>query len=1101
MRGSVCGLRAVAAALMGATALSGAAFAQVLPSGSLLSIDNGSAPNSATNTPNVFQDYSTTFTPTQTGNNYILFAFRQVPAFWTFGNVALTASGSATNLLTNPNFATGVPAGNSGFSMAPTGWGIVLQNGATIPAAHGNWFAPGTAPNSASSTSGLGVNTATSGSWYDGAIQSFDGIYQGVSLTAGTTYTISFTTLSQRLATSPTIELGTFAGACTSSTGPQSACLPPISSGFTPVFVPTAVTTNSIDTAQAFYLASSVGTTVAPAFQGGTLRMDQANGVYAENFTLDGSTTNTIDQFGNASTFSGAFTDAEAGTPGNIIIANTGSGGSVTFTGANTYTGTTTIDQAATLIIGAGGSITNSSTLFNSGTLQVDALGAVTVGGITNNATGAILNNGTITDALDNSGLVVNNATFNADVSNASTGFIANNGTWTGSVLSNSGTILNPGIWNAVTFTNSSGGLVATVGTLNATTSITNAGTLFAAGVVTTPLLVNSGVLQVDALGALTVGGITNNSTGSIFNNGTIIDALDNSGSVFNNAVYNADVSNASTGSIANNGTWTGSVLSNSGTVLNTGTWNAATFANSSGGLVTTTGTLTATTSVTNAGTFNAEGALTTPLFDNTGTFTVTGPLTGSLGTFNNAGTVDMRQVGAATGVLNTTTFNNTGTVNMVDGKTTGVLRTTTFNGQGGIVAIDVEPTSTAATQRADLVSTTNVSGTTKIDVHVVGANGLISNPIPVVSAASVAPGTSITLANNPGGLINYSIEQSGANFNLVSTVNTSAATAAPAGIDSILTGLSTGFFQNASAFIAEPAKPEPNQWNGGPWVRFADGRNDINVQTSAQNPNGVAHAASSIRAKFSGFQTGVDLGLANIENSGWNTHLGVTSGQVVLGTSDLIGLNISSSVQVPFIGIYGAVTGHNFFADFQVRGDFYNIQVSNPAAFLRGAGLHGGALAVNGSAGYRIDLPESWFVEPSIAFLYSQLKVDSLRVNLDSAGLSFGYLDFNPFTSALGRVGARVGTSFLLDEQLVLQPFGTASVWREFAGNSTTTFVTPGASALLEVQRIGTFGQVGIGISGQFVKSGVLGFARGDYRFGDHISGYAAVVGLRYQF
>lgn len=718
------------------------------------------------------------------------------------------------------------------------------------------------------------------------------------------------------------------------------------------LFLGQIATLTPIDTSQPFFLAANLDVTVAPTFAGGKLRMDQANGVYAQNFTLDGSTTNTIDQFGNASTFSGAFTDAVAGTPGNIVIANSSSGGSVTFTGASTYTGTTTIDQGATLIIGAGGSIVNSSTLFNSGVLRVDALGALTVGGITNNFTGFILNNGTITDALDNSGIV------------------------------------------------------------------------------------------------------------------------------FNNAAYNADVSNAATGMIANSGTWTGSLLSNSGVVLNTGTWNAATFTNSSGGLVTTTGALTATTSVTNAGTFDAAGTLTTPLLDNTGVLNVTGPLSGTLGTFNNAGTVSM-----------------------VNGRTTDVLSTTSFNGQGGIVAIDVNPTSNAATQRADLVSTTNVSGTTGIQIHVVGPNGLIANPIPVVTAASVAPGTSITLANNPGGLINYSIEQSGGSFNLVSTVNTSAATAAPAGIDSILTALSTGFFQNASAFIAEPSNPEPNQWNGGPWVRFADGRNDISVRTSAQNPTGVANAASKLRAKFSGFQTGLDLGLANIENTGWNTHLGVTAGQVVLGTSELLGLDVSSSVQVPFIGIYGAVTGHNLFADFQVRGDFYNMQVSNPAAFLRGAGLRGSALAVNGSAGYRIDLPASWFVEPSIAFLYSELKVDSLRVNLDSTGLSFGYLDFNPFTTALGRVGGRLGTSFLLEDQLVLQPFGTASVWREFAGNTTTTFLTPGASALLQVERIGTFGQVGLGISGQFVKSGILGFARGDYRFGDHISGYAAVFGLRCQF
>ena len=106
-----------------------------------------------------------------------------------------------------------------------------------------------------------------------------------------------------------------------------------------------------------------------------------------------------IDEFGNNSIFSGVFSDAAPGTPGNLVIADSVVGGSVTFTGANTYTGTTTIDAGATLIMGAGGSITNASTLTNSGTLRVDAGGAVTVAEIANNATGTITNFGAVAAA------------------------------------------------------------------------------------------------------------------------------------------------------------------------------------------------------------------------------------------------------------------------------------------------------------------------------------------------------------------------------------------------------------------------------------------------------------------------------------------------------------------------------------------------------------------------------------------------------------------------------------------------------------------------------------------------------------------------------
>ena len=112
--------------------------------------------------------------------------------------------------------------------------------------------------------------------------------------------------------------------------------------------------TNNIDTFAPYYLASALGVTVNPVFQGGTLRMDQPGATYAQDFTLDGSGTNTIDQFGNNSTFSGVFSDATPGTPGAVIIANSGAGGSVIFTGINTYSGGTTI-SAGTLQLGDGG--------------------------------------------------------------------------------------------------------------------------------------------------------------------------------------------------------------------------------------------------------------------------------------------------------------------------------------------------------------------------------------------------------------------------------------------------------------------------------------------------------------------------------------------------------------------------------------------------------------------------------------------------------------------------------------------------------------------------------------------------------------------------
>jgi uncharacterized protein with beta-barrel porin domain len=142
---------------------------------------------------------------------------------------------------------------------------------------------------------------------------------------------------------------------------------------------------HTIDTAVPSYNASALGVTLAPIFNGGTLLMDQANATYSQGFTLNNSTTNTIDTAGNSMTFSGVFSDATSG--GNITIANSGTGGTVTFTGVNTYTGTTTINSGASLTVN--GSIATSSMISDSGNLA----GTGTVGPTTVN-NGGILSPG-----------------------------------------------------------------------------------------------------------------------------------------------------------------------------------------------------------------------------------------------------------------------------------------------------------------------------------------------------------------------------------------------------------------------------------------------------------------------------------------------------------------------------------------------------------------------------------------------------------------------------------------------------------------------------------------------------------------------------------
>ena len=169
------------------------------------------------------------------------------------------------------------------------------------------------------------------------------------------------------------------------------------------------------------YFLSNVGSTVIPAFTGGTLQVDETSGTYTQNFGVDGSATNRLDLRGNSATLSGVLSDAVPGTPGLLTIANSGLGGSVSFTGNSTYTGLTTIEAAATLSVD--GSIVSPVSV--GGTLR----GTGTVGGATTVQSGGTLAPGNSPGTLTFAAPVVMapGSTLSLDIDGTGTGAGAGN--------------------------------------------------------------------------------------------------------------------------------------------------------------------------------------------------------------------------------------------------------------------------------------------------------------------------------------------------------------------------------------------------------------------------------------------------------------------------------------------------------------------------------------------------------------------------------------------------------------------------------------------------------------------------------------------------
>ncbi|WP_246690113.1 autotransporter domain-containing protein [Methylobacterium sp. WL7] len=283
----------------------------------------------------------------------------------------------------------------------------------------------------------------------------------------------------------------------------------------------------------------------------------------------------------------------------------------------------------------------------------------------------------------------------------------------------------------------------------------------------------------------------------------------------------------------------------------------------------------------------------------------------------------------------------------------------------------------------------------------------------------------------------------------------------------------------------------------------------------------------------YGGFQVGGDFSRLNVGD--FNIHFGATAGYVETSggsrtansTNNNSGGDIRADFQVPFVGIYGVVTKGTAFADFQARWDFFQGQGSNRTFGLSNQPVNAQAFTLIGNLGQQYQLPDNWFVEPSAGVVYTQVglnsfsgfgSVDTLYSQVPGAASRFAPFTSKTqdFDSILSRASIRVGRNFVV-EGYVLQPFVTASIYHEFAGdirtisfselgNSTGYLGTgqqrPGDTvSAITTKRIGTFGQVAIGLAGQITNTGWQGYVRGDYRIGDHVQGYGISGGFRYSF
>lgn len=383
-------------------------------------------------------------------------------------------------------------------------------------------------------------------------------------------------------------------------------------------------------------------------------------------------------------------------------------------------------------------------------------------------------------------------------------------------------------------------------------------------------------------------------------------------------------------------------------------------------------------------------------------------------------------------------------------------------------------------------------------------------------------PGCSFNFTGDQATINNFAAAQAQIVGGVVGTANA---------ITSVIGTMNTAFLAQGNAFVAGLPNPKADETSGGIWGRVIGGTvNTSSTGTFTGNidatsigfgtANGNINCNSDVRLNYGGFQLGQDIARLNIGGGGATLHVGVTGGYAEANAQDLAGSNFTGNFEIPFVGLYAAYTSGHFFADVLGRADYYQTSLTSAPAGLQQQRLNGEGGSISASAGYRFDLGNNWFIEPSGSFIYSKVNLDTLYLpggfgNINNnLFLPQGTVQFNPNESILGRLGARVGTTYNA-LNITWQPFATASVWHEFAGNATTLYSTtanqanignffgqaPASTGVISSSRVGTYGQYSVGVAASAHDSPLLGYLRVDFRDGSNIEALGFNAGLRYNF
>ncbi|HYG28305.1 MAG TPA: autotransporter outer membrane beta-barrel domain-containing protein [Caulobacteraceae bacterium] len=287
----------------------------------------------------------------------------------------------------------------------------------------------------------------------------------------------------------------------------------------------------------------------------------------------------------------------------------------------------------------------------------------------------------------------------------------------------------------------------------------------------------------------------------------------------------------------------------------------------------------------------------------------------------------------------------------------------------------------------------------------------------------------------------------------------------------------------------------------GGGWVRFTHDTAERDLMQSSQAGGNTFTYDNSFSQDGYAATVGVDLIAASAEDQGLvvGVMAGYTHSEIEYEQSP------NHSQLDGFVGgVYGSYLAGPMFVDAIFSGAGLVMHNDIPALNLFPAGtLIETDVSVIGArveAGWRIDLSEAFFVEPTAGLSYSRAKFEDVNARSADVARAGNTLTYDDATSLRAGIGGRVGLD--VDHGAVQAQYSLrARAWNEFDGEAGATLQSSGPSVQLADEFAGASTEVALGVALFSPDRALSAFADISAGRADNFSNTAATTGFRFRW